>query len=216
MDYFLDKLIEKIGSKPPPQRIRVIAEQYAEPDDCFNNVLRKIEIDNGSIIYGWKIFRSQILIEAEKHAIWKSDNGELIDITPDNFFPNEIFFIEDDTDWKYEGNYEVNIIINTTNNPLVDDFILLSKTIMKLKQTGERNSKKELIMLKPIADVINFLSLDKYEREKFIYSNKSIDSLCYCNSGNKYKDCHGLYLKESFKELIDKAYLMKKNHSHYH
>ncbi|WFS63568.1 hypothetical protein LF599_05225 [Pseudodesulfovibrio thermohalotolerans] len=54
---------------------------------------KKIEQNGGSTIYGWKIWiMPKIFIEAEFHAIWQSETGDYVDITPNRDGENEIYF----------------------------------------------------------------------------------------------------------------------------
>lgn len=90
----------------------------------FYNVEDKISIDNGEIVYGWKLYKSEILAGAERHAVWKSPSRELIDVTLDPDNKETILFLEEDKGWKYQGQYTDTIRINLTNNPLIDDYII--------------------------------------------------------------------------------------------
>jgi len=201
----MNRLLEKINSKKTPKFVSIKAENYSTINNCFYNLIDKVAIDKGEIIYGWKIHQTGLLVEAERHAVWKSPIGELIDITPDIERNEKTLFLEEDKGWIYQGQYTDNIRINITDNPLVDDFILLCETITKLWQTGKRKSKLEIAILKPVADVIKFLEKDKNDRELFILSNNNKESKCYCDSNLKYKDCHGLDLKRGYDELINKV-----------
>jgi len=201
----MNKLLKKIGNKNTPQYVPIEVESYSTNNNCFYNVIDKITIDKGKIIYGWKIHQTRLLLEAERHAVWKSPNGELIDITPDVECQNKTLFLEEDNGWTYEGQYSDNIRINITDNPCVDDFILLCETITKLWQTGKRKSKSEIEILEPVANLIYLLEKDKIDRELFILSKNNKESVCYCGSLLKYKDCHGKDLKFFYDELINKV-----------
>ena len=128
----MNRLLEKIGSKNVPQYVPIKVENYSTINNCFYNLIDKVSIDKGMIIYGWKIHQTKLLLEAERHAVWKSPSGELIDITPDVEYSDKTLFLEEDNGWIYEGQYSDNIRVNITDNPLVDDFILLCESITKL------------------------------------------------------------------------------------
>jgi len=200
----MDKILDKLKNRNSPVIVPIRHEIYSIKDNCFYNVMDKVTNDNGQIVYGWKLHKSIFLEEAERHAVWKSPSGDLIDVTPDEVYKDKILFLEDDKGWVYNGTYSDNVRVNTTANPLVDDFILLNETITKLWQTGKRNSRLEIAILEPVAKAIAFLNNDKLEREKYILSNNNPDNICYCGQGRYYRDCHGYDLVNGYNDLLNK------------
>lgn len=197
------RLLEKIDNKNQPQYVPLAVEKYSKPDNCFFNVMEKVSKDNGEIIYGWKIHLSPILLVAERHAVWMSTKGELIDISPDPHNQQNIRFIQEDKGWIYDGEYTDNVRVNITENPIVDDLILMSEIITKLYQTGTRKSNAELLLLEPILQSIKSFENDNLLREQFIYKGSSIDSICYCGRAMMYKKCHGNNLKSVFPIILE-------------
>jgi hypothetical protein len=204
----MERILNKLQNKNRPEIVNIRIEKYSIKDNCFHNVEDKVANDNGQIVYGWKLHKGIFLEEAERHAIWKSPNGELVDVTPDDVYKDKILFLADDKGWVYDGTYSDNVRVNTTNNPLVDDYILLNEMITKLWQTGRRNSRLEIAILEPVAKVITFLNNDKLEREKYILANNNTNSMCYCRQQKLYKDCHGFNLEKSFGELQNEINLI--------
>ena len=204
----MNRLLEKLNNKNTPQKIPIQREKYSTEGNCFFNVPEKVLHDKGKIIYGWKLHdKSKILLEAERHAIWKSPTGELIDVTPDKMYQGHILFIEEDKGWEYEGKFSDNIRVNITDNPLVDDFILLCETIDKLWQTSNRRpSSGKVEIVEFVKNAIDLLEDDKKKRELFILTKHTIESNCYCENGLKYKDCHGLELQKGYHEIMEKVY----------
>lgn len=201
----MNALLKKLENLNQPVTVPIRVETNAINDNCFYNVINKVAKDKGQIIYGWKLHKTAILEEAERHAVWKSSNGELIDVTPVKNNDKKILFIEEDKGWIFKGEYTDNVRVNTTGNPLVDDYILLSETITKLWQIGKRKSDLEIEMLKPLVITIEFLNEDKIQREKYIYAGCNLDSDCYCGEPIQYKDCHGLNLKNIYNSLMSAA-----------
>jgi hypothetical protein len=179
----MDKILDKLQNRNSPVIVPLRAEIYSTKENCFYNVMDKVTNDNGQIVYGWKLHKSIFLEEAERHDVLKSLNGELVDVTPDEVYKDRILFLEDDKGWVYDGKYSDNVRVNTTANPLVDDYILLNETISKLWQTGKRSSRLEISLLEPVVKVIEFLNNDKLEREKYILSNNNPNNICYCGQG---------------------------------
>ncbi len=208
----MQRLLEKIGSSFPAKNIPVKAEAYATINNCFPNVKEKMSRDGGEIIYGWKLHSSILLIEAERHAVWKSTDGDLIDVTPNIESSVSISFVQESNGWVYDGTYTDNIRVNKTSNPLVDDYILLNELIFQLYKTSKRKSFMEITMLEPVEKLVSLFNEDKIRREVFIYSNATLDTACYCDSRLKYCECHGFDLKNIFSQvMLDVQAILKKS-----
>lgn len=197
----MERIIEKLKTKNQIIEIPIRVESYSQPDSCFFNVLDKVENDGGDVVYGWKIHQTKMLSEAERHAVWRSKEGELVDITPSS--RQEVFslFVKEDCGWKYDGKFTDNVRVNLTNNPLVDDYILLSETIT----TGDRKSRMGVSILEPVYDVIQLFEKDKLYRELFINNGNTGKNACYCTSGQSYNDCHGRNLNLLYQDLLAKV-----------
>lgn len=185
-----NELLNLINSKYPPQMVPIEVETYAIENNCFYNVFEKVSKDCGEIIYGWKIRQSKLLVEAERHAVWKSPTGNLLDITPDSNNRTFSEFVEEDNGWTFNGQYTDNIRINITKDTLVDDYILLCETITKLWQTSTRKSHQKILILEPIKKLIDILETSKSKFELFILENQDRKSPCFCGSLLKYNECH--------------------------
>ena len=62
-------------------------EPWAQPSRCMENVLDKIERDDGGGVFGWTFhlrFAEGLghYLLATHHAVWHSPDGSLIDVTP--------------------------------------------------------------------------------------------------------------------------------------
>jgi copper chaperone CopZ len=90
--------LKKIGSAIEPIFVEVASEDGMAINDCFNNVNRKIKANGGVKICGRQIIKSHIVMEGEAHAVWKSTEGELFDITSKiNALWKEILYIPDNS-----------------------------------------------------------------------------------------------------------------------
>lgn len=202
---FIKELLVKIGTKNKILIVPVIIDPQAKEDDCFPNVLKKVEYDGGSIIYGWLIHLSPFIYEAERHAVWLTNDDKLIDITPKKIPYKEILFVQDNDDsWSYNGDYINNLRINITNNKIVDDYIVLNEILSKLYQTGERDLEGVLNVKTSIAKIIDILKCWKEDHEKFMYEGGNLETLCYCCSSKPYKSCIGLKLDGEMKFILEK------------
>lgn len=210
--FFLTELKSKIGVDNPILKVQIIPDEEATVDNCFPNVLLKIEKDGGEIIYGWEIMLTNLLIEAQRHAIWKSPKGNLLDITPRNYVANDCAFVEDNS-WTYKGQVSDNIRINITENPAVDHLILVAETITKLYQTGKRNEKGELVLINKIINVIKVLERMKTDLDIFLINGGKLDSTCFCCGIKKYKDCLGSTIKTDMEFIINSSLNLIKDYN---
>lgn len=195
-DRFVEKLLAKIGSEYEPEQVCVIIEPYAKIHNCYPNVDEKVKRDGGNVHYGWAIYQSDILCEAERHAVWENEDGDLIDITPREIDFKQIMFVSAN-DFVYTGQLVDNIRINITDNPLVDDFIMVCENLEKLYSYGERINDEQLIMPPPVAKIINEYENLKAAYLTYIRSGGRPNSKCLCGGPKNYKNCHGQTLKQN-------------------
>lgn len=193
-DPFVKKLLSRIPSEYAPESVPVCLEEYARPLNCYFNVEEKVGRDGGQVHYGWSIYQTDLLCEAERHAVWEDEDGNLIDITPHEVELTHILFVPDN-DFVYEGQQVDNIRVNLTTNPLVDDFILVCETVEKIHSYGRRVSDS-LVELPEACGDVNV----KYESWKeallgLIKSGGRPHKTCFCGGLKNYKNCHGSLLQ---------------------
>jgi len=112
-----------------------------EPDgklsDCFAIVDDKIKRMGGSVCHGWVVWLlPSIMVEGEFHAVWRSPDGELLDVSPNPLDAGHILFIADPTR-SYEGKQVDNIRIPLSKNPLVSEFIKLAHQSFLVMNEGD-------------------------------------------------------------------------------
>jgi hypothetical protein len=194
----VEKLLQKMNAEFEPEQINVHVEPFAQIQNCFVNVDEKIKRDGGKVVYGRAIFCTDIICEAEMHAVWESPDGELMDITPREFPFSQIMFVYDEN-FIYSDQLTDNVRINITDNSLVDDFILLCETLEKFYTYGTRINDNELIVPEPARTLIHQYENLKIIFKVFLGSAGRPDSVCgLCESGKKYKNCCGKAIKAHF------------------
>ena len=105
--------------------------------DCFAIVDRKVERAGGSVCYGWTVwFLPGIMVEGEFHAVWRSPDGELLDVTPNPLNSDRILFITDPKR-KYEGKQVDNIRVPLSKDPRVREFIELARERFLVMNEGD-------------------------------------------------------------------------------
>ena len=112
---------------------------------------------------------------------------------------------EEDKGWVYDQGFYDNVRVNITDNPVVDDLILLKETATKLWQTSTRKSKTIVTVSWPVGKAIEYLNALEVATRMFIYSNNNEDSNCHCGRPMSYKNCHGLDLKSELEELLKRV-----------
>jgi len=194
-------LARKLNTGFEPKIVPVKVEKDALLQSCFGNVERKIARDGGSIIYGWIVWKSNILCEGEFHAVWKSPDGQLIDVTPQEKIYDKVMFIPEPKK-KYQGQSIDNVRINITSNKVVDDFILVCETTSKAYSSGKRSSELILTLPEPVLHIIHSLEGWRNSLLKHILQGKGRRDPCICGSGKKYKNCHEINLKQQMSKTL--------------
>ncbi len=192
-DPYVIKLLKNVGTHTPVY-LDVEPEEGAEINECFPAVQKKIETSGGRMILGWQIWKGPNLVEAELHAVWEDPDEELHDITPKDAGITRIMFVEDEN-LVYDGKQKDNIRLNTTTNPLVDDFIKASEAIFRFQNKGERADLYGM-------DFNNALTAEEMEHFEKLHQLKDMmnviimmggkrGSPCPCMNGKKFNECHG-------------------------
>lgn len=196
------ELCNEISPGTNPVFILYKPEQFAQMYDCFPSVENKIKKDGGSCQYGWQIWKTGVLlIEAEFHAVWKSESGELIDITPKELNSQKILFLADNSR-KYEGKQVKNIMKNISGNALIDDHIRIWEAIYYMENKDDRAYKHGLVLSRSELELKKeLLQIDSYVLE-MAEAGKTEDDLCFCGKGAKYKYCHRHQLNKLLNRIL--------------
>jgi hypothetical protein len=204
---FVKKLLNKIKSEFEPEQVPVRIEKYSERLNCFGNVDQKVELDGGKVHYGWAIYQTNILCEAERHAVWENENEELIDITPREIEFDQIMFVSDN-DFEYRGQIIDNYRVNITKNKVVDHFIKVCETLSEFYSLGTRKDDWELEIEPHVGKVIYEYEDLKSQLELYIINGGDLRTKCICGANKNYKNCHGKTLIErienDYKGIIGK------------
>jgi hypothetical protein len=124
---------------PEPEPIYLLVEPFngSTPNECYINVGKYIQANGGSVQYGWQIWEwSNIMIEAEFHAVWVSPNGQYKDVTPKDFGINKILFLPD-PNRRYEEKQINNIRKALKNTQAIKDYIQSADRMFELLNEGD-------------------------------------------------------------------------------
>lgn len=195
-DPLVEKILDAINAEYDPIILRVVPSANSQPNECFENVQKKIDQFGGRMILGYQIWKSQYLIEAEVHAVWEDKKENLHDITAKTKNINSIMFVED-TRIKYEGKQINNVRLNITDNELVDYLINLYDIFFFITNKEERAKQHFLLLLSP-EEQKDIEQITKYENELKIMIDlkQNMNSICFCGGSAIFSNCHGKSIKE--------------------
>ena len=205
----IENLLVKIGVNNNPMRVPYQFEEYSVAASCYFNVKEKVKRDGGGIVYGWAIWQSDYLCEAEHHAVWHDTIGKLIDITPREPHFDAITFVID-SDVPFNNITIPSVRVNTTNNTLIDDYIIAQDV---LNWTRRYEKRKDILSYTLPDIVIEYVGTDEEPGPIMIISSFVIlfyllgnteDSDCYCKSLKPYKDCHRLINENNLTYYVTK------------
>lgn len=181
------KLCKSICANSPVY-IPVAPENGATINECFENVENVVKQRGGTSISGWAIWQmANILVEAEAHSVWKSDNGELVDVTPHADGESKILFLPDDN-VKYNGENIGNIRMALTKSPLVKEYIELHEEVFEILKMFKPHEK---FLLSDLPERYYEIQQRLIEIEVQFHTKAGRNDKCPCGSGLKYKKCCG-------------------------
>lgn len=189
-------LCERIGSNSKPIYLAIEPEADCEPLDCFANVQRKVQREGGSLQAGWAIWIwPNVYIEAEHHAVYAmADGSRWKDITPQQEagFTRRLFLPDNTAEFDFEsdGWRRDNVRLAIANDPLVRQFF----------RTAER--RNEILNSIPGFGVVELKGALAAEYEQSTQTMMQLqlalalkytrpNDQCFCQSGRKFKKCHG-------------------------
>jgi hypothetical protein len=105
-------------------------------NECFSILPDYIASHGGSQVIGWAVWeRPRVFIEAEFHAVWRSPDGELVDIVPRARQFDEILFLPDAAR-PYTGRQVDNVRRALVNDNDVKRFLFLFHRQFEILNTG--------------------------------------------------------------------------------
>lgn len=143
-----------ITQKSNPEFIPLRPEPWCKMNECYDNVSHKVKTCGGKRQLGWRIQiipdpLPKYLMEAIHHAIWISETGKKIDITPLSVSANQIVFLPDESTIfnEYRIGEKYYALIDC---PLVKKYVRLcnlesTEYVNKTKLNEQPNVPKELL-----------------------------------------------------------------------
>jgi len=113
-------------SPEAPLYVRAEPAPAARPAYCFDNSVAQALREGGTAVYGWAIWRwPGRWFEAEHHAVWRSPEGDLLDVTPQAGDPERVLFLPDPSAPYDPTTFRPNIMAPDGHEDLVREYIAL-------------------------------------------------------------------------------------------
>lgn len=144
IDNSVIEFCKSISPYSTPEYVNLRPERWCKQNECYDNVEQKIKDCGGTRQLGWRIQvipdpYPKYMIEAVHHAIWISETGKKIDITPQQDSASRIVFVSDDS--TQLGEYRVGEKYHALLDcPLVKEYVRLCNV-----ESEKYVSKTELI-----------------------------------------------------------------------
>ncbi|MDQ2630574.1 MAG: hypothetical protein M3Y75_06315 [Actinomycetota bacterium] len=136
----LSELCQRLVPGGIPKTVKVDAPPWAKPLECVPNIEKVIALHGGDIVYGWNLIESLkgVMIEAEFHALWISDEGLLLDVTPKQIpamDPVTVFL--SDPELSYEGQQIDNVRVALRDDQLIHSYIRTAEARFEAWNRGD-------------------------------------------------------------------------------
>jgi hypothetical protein len=108
--------------------------------ECIPNIEKVIELFGGDIVYGWNLIESLrgVMIEAEFHAVWVSDEGRLLDVTPKQLSGmDSVTVFLADPELIYEGQQIDNVRVALQDDQLIRSYIKTAEARFEAWNRGD-------------------------------------------------------------------------------
>ena len=132
-------LCERLVPGSIPVIVRVNAPAAAQPNDCVGNVASVIDVNGGTVKYGWQLWETWpgLLIEAEFHAVWVDAAGRQHDVTPKEVPGIQQIVFLADPKLVYEGRQIDNVRVPLIEDSLLREFIEAAEAFYEVTNRGE-------------------------------------------------------------------------------
>lgn len=197
----LQSLINEIRPGEKPVYVDVRPLLNAPPDECFALVGECVERSGGSAVIGWSLWElPSLFVEAEFHAVWRTSEGELLDVAPKQSATERIYFLPD-PGRSYQGRQVNNLRRPISQNPLLRRYLWTFDERFFILNRGERQHQHGVIEVS-VAEADRIAELEREGHELFLRLRAEIADIgpyspCPCGSGRKVKWCHGSLVKST-------------------
>lgn len=106
---------------------------------CWFNCIDHSLNNEGQIVYGWLFWEiNQLYYVAQHHAVWRRENGTLIDLTPNAIDAKKVLFMPDDRAPFDLNNLKAAMSLEWKNN---DDYDWIARHVVNFKMEEIRSKE---------------------------------------------------------------------------
>jgi hypothetical protein len=146
-------LRDKIASPVEPVFVRVQTRSDARSAECFETTAKHVAEFGGSSVFGWQVWEwPGILIEGEFHAVWRSPDGEMLDVSRKDEGENLTLFIPDPR-LSYTGETIYSIRIPIGKNLKIKHLISIKERFYRLFREVHGNATGMIVLKGELADL---------------------------------------------------------------
>jgi hypothetical protein len=146
-------LRDRIASPFEPVFLQVKTRADARSAECFEATANHVAELGGSSVVGWQVWEwPGILIEGEFHAVWKSPDGELLDVSRKDEGEQRILFIPDPR-IVYHGEAIDSIRIPIGKDPKIKQLISTKERFYRLFKEVHGNATGMIVLTGDLADL---------------------------------------------------------------
>ncbi|MHC8348670.1 hypothetical protein ACYZT7_04655 [Pseudomonas sp. RT4P38] len=188
----------KTISAEQPVVLNVTPKPFSQVSECFSNVATQVEKEGGEAVHGWLIWDwPAVFTEAEFHAVWKSPDGILQDITPAFDGDQQVVFLPDHTR-VFQGRRVDSIRVAASENRMIKDFIRLCEA--NHLRFGQIRDGAQIEG--PEATLYSNFNQAKTLLVDAISAGANRNAQCACGGGERYKRCHEPKLHDLISALV--------------
>lgn len=105
-------------------------------NECFSLVADRVKEQGGNAVIGWSIWEwPTLFVEGERHAVWKTSTGDLVDISPKAAPISRILFLPG-PNVQYEGRQ-----VRNTRTPIANHRPVL-QVAFKAQRAAKRKAEE--------------------------------------------------------------------------
>lgn len=190
----LSSLCDLLAPDTSPFYVDVVPLHNAPANECFSVVETYVGHQGGVRVLGWSLSEMPgLFVEAEFHAVWRSSNGDYLDIAP-KLHPTERIFFLPLADAVYNGRQVNNVRRAVGSDPEVERYLRGFDELFEFMNRGERANLHGNVKL----DGSDAAEYQKIQGRTVAAYNAIAHRLplygaylpCWCGSGKKTKWCH--------------------------
>ncbi|MCW2247854.1 hypothetical protein M2352_003488 [Azospirillum fermentarium] len=188
---YIRAFCKDIRAEYDPVYVKVAPLANAALRDCFNVVKNHCHGYGGEMVFGWNIWLwPNVCLKAEHHAIWRSPEDGLIDLTPkENSAENILFLPDPERVCDVTGEKRTyNICKRLKADPDIEAMLSAERALFDYEEACTVPGTQEMR--------VNQNEYQVYQVNKAIATAKVAlkycrgPSPCCCGSGEKFAHCH--------------------------